>query len=377
MQVLSIYRLFYLLGAVNALFFSVLIFSKKNRSLGDKILGSWLIILSAQLIIPFLYLSDLDVYYQYAGYEITFFVFHPVLLYFYIKTMIGNPPKYRYIIITIIPIVLSEAAGLSFFLYPAQERLSFIRGTTLLPAVYYPFIAFIIGFFIYYINISYKTLRHYKESILQIYSYRDNVDLLWLRRLVIFFSSIIIFIFPMCIISYFYFHSLVFADFFFYVTLAVFIFFLGYWGYQQGEIFSFTNDQEVIADKENKTTLPVSGETQKIYKEKATELNRLMKESKPYLNPKLTIHDLAQSLSIPPHQLSKIINKEFHSSFFKFVNAYRIDEFKQLAFSKEYKNLTILGIALECGFNSKSAFNRIFKETTGITPGDFIKHHLH
>jgi AraC-like DNA-binding protein len=96
--------------------------------------------------------------------------------------------------------------------------------------------------------------------------------------------------------------------------------------------------------------------------------------SKPYLNPKLTIHDLAHDIEVQPHQLSKIINKEFHSNFFEFVNSYRVEEFKKKVCSEEFKNLTILGIALECGFNSKSSFNRIFKESTGITPGDYLRH---
>jgi AraC-like DNA-binding protein len=100
-----------------------------------------------------------------------------------------------------------------------------------------------------------------------------------------------------------------------------------------------------------------------------------MELNKPFLNPQLTIHDLARDLKVPPHLLSKIINKEFHSNFFEFVNKYRIEEFKKKAFLKECKNLTILAVALDCGFNSKSAFNRIFKDYTGITPGDFIKHH--
>ncbi len=374
MQLLSIFRFFYLLGAVNALFFSVLIFSKKQTILADKILGAWLIILAAQLIIPFLYLSDLNLYYKYAGYEIIFFAFHPILLYFYILSMIGRLPSVRNILISLIPLVICEIAGLSFFIFPAEERFNIIKGKIDFPVVYYPVLLFMIAYFSYYVYYSYKSLQNYKISILQIYSYRENIDLLWLRRVVILFSGITIIVFPIGLISYFYFHSIVFADYLFYLALVIFIFLLGYWGYQQGKIFSFHDDFETHNSKENIKTSQFSEETKRLFKQKAKEIRQHMIDSKPHLNPKLTIHDLAHDIDVQPHQLSKIINKEFHSSFFEFVNSYRVEEFKIKVSSGEFKNLTILGIALECGFNSKSAFNRIFKESTGITPGDYLRH---
>jgi AraC-like DNA-binding protein len=375
MELLSIFRLFYLLGAGYALFFCVLIFSKRNKTMADKILGIWLIILAAQLIIPFLYLTDLNIYYKYAGIEIVFFVFHPVFLYFYIKLMIGKIPTVKNITYSVILIAISEISGLSFFLYPSDQRFDFIKGKILLPSVFYPFLVFIIAYFYYYAAISYKELRVYKNTVLQVYSYRENVDLLWLRRLVFLFSLIIIIEFPVSMVSYFYFRSIVFADYFFFLTLVIFIFFLGFWGYQQGEIFSLNGGVISTNEKTNDKVPAISTETLRLFKQKAAELKQIMVTSKPFLNPKLTIHDLAQNVQIPPHQLSKIIYQEFHCNFFEFVNSYRIQEFKQKAFSSEFRNLTILAIALECGFNSKSSFNRIFKESTGITPGDFLKHH--
>jgi AraC-like DNA-binding protein len=375
MQLLKIFRLFYLLGAVNALFFSILIFSKKSRTLADKILGFWLIILSAQLIIPFLYLIDISTYYQYAGIEIAFYAFHPVLLYFYVRATIGRMPGLRFILWNIVLIVFTELAGLSFMLFPAKERLRFIEGVELVPLVYLPFILFMIVYFYYYVYASYKTLKDYKDKVLQIYSYRENVDLLWLRRLVLLFGGITISIFPIGLVSYYYFHSMVFADYLFFVMLVIFIFFLGYWGYQEGRVFNFNNDFESY-DTGGKNIHQANNHTViKKYKQEAVQLKEVMLSNKPYIEPSLTIYDLARMIDIPAHQLSKVINSEFHCNFFEFVNSYRIEEFKQKAFSRDYKNLTILAIALECGFNSKSAFNRIFKDSTGFTPGEYIKHH--
>jgi AraC-like DNA-binding protein len=376
MQILSTFRYCYLLGAAFALFFSILVFSKKNKTIADKILGAWLVVLFAQLIIPFLYLTDLNVYYKYAGYETAFYMFHPFLLYLYVKATIGELPRLTIIVWNVLAIVISEIFELSFMMYPAKERLLFIEGKVFLPLVYIPLIILMIGYFLYNIYASYIALKNYKNNVLQVYSYREDIELLWLRRIVMLFGAIIIFIFPMGLISYYIFHSLIFADYFFFVTLVIFIFLIGYWGYQQGEIFSSNNiieslgtnsgHRDIIHMNDNRAEL-------RSFKKEAMHLQEIVKNNKPYLEPALTIHDLARLVDMPPHVLSKVINKEFHSNFFEFINNFRIEEFKQKVIDKEYKNLTILGIALECGFNSKSAFNRIFKDITGLTPGDFIK----
>ena len=378
MDLLSTFRLIYLIGAANALFFSFLVFSKKKKTLADKILGWWLIILFGQLIIPTLYLTNINLYYHFAGIEIIFYVFHPLFLYWYVKATIGQINKWKGIIWQLIVVVLYEVFSLSFFFYPAKERLLFIEGKELFPLYYFPVAILITVYFACFIYATYKLLKDYKDNVLQVYSYRENVDLLWLRRLVGLFAGICILIFPLGLIAYYGFHSMAFTDYYFFITLVVFIFFLGFWGYQQGEIFNINSNafQDEVENTEITENAPNgNSQIEKNFKQEAMLLKELMKKEKPYLEPSLTIHDLAGKLKMPPHQLSKVINKELHCNFFEFVNKYRIEDFKQRAFSTDYKNMTILGIALDCGFNSKSAFNRIFKDVTGLTPGDFIKNH--
>lgn len=374
MHILSLFRLFYLIGAAFAIFFSLLVFSKKNKTTADKILGIWLVILFTQLFIPFLYLTNIDVYYRYAGCEIVFYAFHPFLLYLYVKTTLGKLPGFNVLFWNSLIIVVSELFGLSFLLYTPKERLLFIEGKMLLPLIYLPMIVLMVGYFTYNIYASYKLLKDYKSKVLQVYSYRENVELLWLRRIVVLFGLISFLVFPLGFISYYVFHSIVFADYFFFVTLVIFIFLLGYWGYQQGSVFSFNNLND-SSEPENLNGSTVQPSNNKQFKKEAIQVQETMRNKKPYLDSALTIHDLARMVDMPPHLLSKVINKEFHSNFFECINNYRIEEFKQRAFKPEYKNMTILGIALECGFNSKSAFNRIFKDSTGLTPGDFIKNH--
>ncbi|MDD3320264.1 MAG: AraC family transcriptional regulator [Paludibacter sp.] len=377
MDLLVTFRLIYLVGSAFALFFCFLIFSKKNKTIADKILGWWLVILFGQLIIPTLYLTNLNLYYNFAGIEIIFYVFHPLFLNLYVKATIGQLKKWKGIGWHIAAIVFYELFGLSFFLIPASERLLLIEGKELLPLYFIPFVIFIAGYFAYLIFSTFKLLKNYKDNVLQVYSYRENVDLLWLRRLLGLFATICLLIFPLGLFSYYGLHSMAFTDYYFFVTLVIFIFFLGFWGYQQGEVFNISG-RTYVDNEENSDEPPVENHiVEKHYKAEAVQLKDLMKDEKLYLNPTLSIHDLADSMKMPAHQLSKVINKEFHCNFFEFVNKYRIEEFKQRAYSSDYKNMTILAIALDCGFNSKSAFNRIFKDMIGLTPGDYIKHHKH
>jgi AraC-like DNA-binding protein len=105
----------------------------------------------------------------------------------------------------------------------------------------------------------------------------------------------------------------------------------------------------------------------------ARELRIFMEQNKPYLNSNLTIGELSGQIAIPRHQLSQVINSEFDMNFFDFVNQYRLREFKQQALNPSLSHLSLLGIALECGFNSKATFNQVFKKSEGITPSEFVK----
>ena len=92
-----------------------------------------------------------------------------------------------------------------------------------------------------------------------------------------------------------------------------------------------------------------------------------------YLNPTLTLSEFAKELKLNPKIVSQQINTGLGKSFNDFVNEYRVEEVKKRLNSPDLKRLTILGIAYESGFNSKTTFNRIFKDFTGVAPRDFLK----
>lgn len=95
-----------------------------------------------------------------------------------------------------------------------------------------------------------------------------------------------------------------------------------------------------------------------------------MAEEKPYLDAKLSLPGLAEIIEISPNQLSQIINQEAQVNFHDFVNNYRVKEFIQKA--RLNKNFSLLALALDSGFNSKSSFNTIFKKQKGLTPSQYL-----
>lgn len=103
-----------------------------------------------------------------------------------------------------------------------------------------------------------------------------------------------------------------------------------------------------------------------------TKLDVIMKTDKPFTSQDLTIAALAERMDITARELSLLIKECLGQNFYSFINDYRVEEVKSRLVNPDYKHLSILGIAFECGFSSKSAFHDVFKKITNQTPKDFI-----
>jgi AraC-like DNA-binding protein len=98
-----------------------------------------------------------------------------------------------------------------------------------------------------------------------------------------------------------------------------------------------------------------------------------LKKTDPIPYDLLLLAEFAFHLKADPNLISFILNNHLHNNFYDFVNAYRIEEVKNKLNDPALKYLTLLGIALDSGFNSKTTFNRVFRQVTGITPTEFQK----
>nr|WP_319512659.1 tetratricopeptide repeat protein [uncultured Draconibacterium sp.] len=114
----------------------------------------------------------------------------------------------------------------------------------------------------------------------------------------------------------------------------------------------------------------VDDETATAYLDKLT---RFIAEEEPFLIPNLSLRSLADLVEIHPNKLSWVLNDRVGKNFNEFINHYRIEYFKQLALDPKNNHISLLGLAYESGFNSKTVFNTYFKKEVGTTPKDFLK----
>lgn len=121
--------------------------------------------------------------------------------------------------------------------------------------------------------------------------------------------------------------------------------------------------------KKYKNTSLTPEETARYYQ----QLQDLIQKEAPFLKPTLSLRELAQMLQIHPNKLSELLNNKIGKNFSEFINYYRVERFKELAILPQNKHLSLLGIAYESGFNSKTSFNTFFKKETGMTPKAYLK----
>ena len=121
--------------------------------------------------------------------------------------------------------------------------------------------------------------------------------------------------------------------------------------------------------KKYKQALLDSDEIEKYSK----ELEQIMTDYKLYLNPDLSLKDLSSYLELPTNYVSQLLNLGFQKNFSEYVNTFRIKEFKEQVLLEKNKGLTIMAVAYDSGFNSKTVFNTFFKKMEGITPNTYLK----
>lgn len=167
-----------------------------------------------------------------------------------------------------------------------------------------------------------------------------------------------------------------------YLILVLVIYFISFMSLRTPEIFklqeeSFTNEDSPdmaisIEHKDKNISLEMIEELDKSTTLLLERLKNHMEENKPYLNPDLSLQDLADQMSLSRNQISALINQQHHMNFFEFVNLYRVMEVKFLMELPENKNLKLMSLAYDAGFNSKSSFNRVFKQQTQLTPSEYF-----
>ncbi|MCF6270403.1 MAG: helix-turn-helix domain-containing protein [Melioribacteraceae bacterium] len=163
------------------------------------------------------------------------------------------------------------------------------------------------------------------------------------------------------------------------VAAGIYIYAIGYLGFSRSEVFTELVSIESKEIERGKTTND-KYEKSGLSKEKADEyyqkLIQLMEDEKIFKQTKLTLSELAEMIPISSHNLSEVINTKTEMNFFDFINRYRIEEVKKGMLKLENSNFTLLAIAMDAGFNSKSSFNTLFKKYENVTPSEYRKEYF-
>jgi AraC-like DNA-binding protein len=151
------------------------------------------------------------------------------------------------------------------------------------------------------------------------------------------------------------------------LSCGVFIYLLTYLSITHSKYLAATYP-ELVDKKYEKSSLP--DEISKAYLNRIVEHNDKMK---PYTKHEFNLFYLAYALHLSTNHVSQVLNKDMKQNFIEFANQYRQNAAKELMTDPKYRHYTLLGIANEVGFNSKTSFNRSFKKHTGKTPSEFMK----
>jgi AraC-like DNA-binding protein len=150
---------------------------------------------------------------------------------------------------------------------------------------------------------------------------------------------------------------------------------LGYYVINQKAIYTHvTNTVSLeLLDEQPKTRYRNSTMTETDKQALVERIGRFMLTDKPYLDKDLTLTTLAEQLRLSPTQVSQVLNEGFGENFYTFINRHRVEESKQLLVNPAFAHYSILGVAFEAGFNTKSTFNKTFREVVGQSPSDYQK----
>lgn len=317
-----------------------------------------------------------------------FFLYGPLLYlyaYFLSSPRAGSDKKWLLHFLPFLIIVIFYLPTL--FLQSAEFKLS---SEGRLPAVLHSFmtadvrgrVELISGFHeLIYIVLTLFLLSKHAQAIKDSFSAIDRINLKWLKNLTLATGAIV----TVDLLLYFFINAelLAYGNA---VTLILFlcatlIYAIGYMGLMQPLIFSPASDNipvtPVLPDNEESGNV-----REKYYKSTLTDqqaedslakLLELMETQQLYLNGELKLSDVAEALGISTNNLSQIINDKLNKNFYDFVNAYRVEAARKLLADPEKDNLTLLAIAFDAGFNSKSTFNSVFKKHCQLTPSEYKK----
>jgi AraC-like DNA-binding protein len=369
-----------LLGVFEAGFLALLLYTKRNKVLPDKILASLFLLYALTILLSFV-----EVYNRKNAYPYPFLlnlapcliVLHGPAIWFYVRSQITATFKFRFIyLLHFLPFTVFLVDYFYRQLTFSSEELVDIAINEDFKHwfVYKVFVLIIALSSVVYQAWGLWLLKRYNHAMKNFFSSPNQFDMQWLRILLTSTLITYLVINAFFVVDLFV-HFLPFSSMqpISFVVATVYILFLGYYGHRQTNVFA-SNSLPINVEAVPQPHLspdPIDEKEERF----VYALMNYMSVEKPYTDSSLTLTKLADNMLVTPEFLSSILNGRLNRNFFDFVNHYRVEEFKKRCNDASNQNFTLLGIAYDCGFNSKATFNRVFKQYTGLTPSEYKSAH--
>ncbi len=236
-----------------------------------------------------------------------------------------------------------------------------------------------------YLILSLRYYQSYKNFIYEQTSFAEKILFRWIKNYLIAFLVMLLLPVVFDVLGLFYPELKTYTgSWWFFLFFSLITFYIGLSGYANSVQTSIPFELSVFDPKamelETAETLLIEPEAQNnlakelddalIWKAK---IELLLAQEKLYENPELTLTELAKKLQTNTSVVSKAINQGFEMNFNDLINHYRIEAVKEMLRQNAHKKSTLLGIAYDCGFNSKATFNRAFKKNTGLSPKAYLE----
>lgn len=382
-----------LLGAMQGMLLAGVLAARRRNRTANRLLAVAMVAFSLHLASTAYYAAGLVPRFPHffgVGYPLT--LLYGPLIYLYAQTAADRDRRLsRRDAWHLLPFALAVLAGSWIWLLSGGEKVALWQAITrgdrpLLIRVIDP-LKYVSG--ISYAIVTLRFLRQHRERIKESYSSVERVNLRWLLWLGLGAMAVWLLALGFQLLESSGLERVARQDDYVSLAIAALVYAIGYMGLRQPEIFRYETAEHpipvlgaapVTATPEPVAAAPAIEEPARYERSglspgEAEQLKRalttVMAQEQPWLDSELTLADLATRLDTTPHRLSEVLNTTVGETFYDFVNGYRVREVQRRLAAGEGKRLTILALALEAGFASKSTFNLVFKKHTGQTPSEY------